>query len=155
MRDVCSARTRHGEGSFKSTTATRGSNKRTQFKLLQRKRFQSIYLQSLGAKATEFSRTARDLIYALTTRFSRGNSRKTDKSRRLRQDELLMNMPASNSFFAHLRSSREGQLLKDHLLNVSAITSWLAAKAGIPRVGALIGVAHAPPDSLCTRPRFT
>jgi hypothetical protein len=66
-----------------------------------------------------------------------------------------MNMPASNSFFAHLRSSREGQLLKDHLLNVSAITSWLAAKAGIPRVGALIGVAHAPPDSLCTRPRFT
>jgi hypothetical protein len=36
----------------------------------------------------------------------------------------------------------EGQLLKDHLLNVSAITSRLAAKAGMPRVGALIGLAY-------------
>jgi CRISPR-associated endonuclease/helicase Cas3 len=51
-------------------------------------------------------------------------------------------MPASSLFFAHLRSSREGQLLKDHLLNVTAITSRLAAKIGMPRVGALIGVAH-------------
>jgi hypothetical protein len=49
-----------------------------------------------------------------------------------------MNMPTSSSFFAHLRSPGEGQLLKDHLLNVPAITSRLAAKTGKPRVGALI-----------------
>jgi CRISPR-associated endonuclease/helicase Cas3 len=51
-------------------------------------------------------------------------------------------MSAANSFLAHLRSPGEGQLLKDHLLNVSAITSQLAAKTGMPRVGALIGLAH-------------
>jgi hypothetical protein len=49
-----------------------------------------------------------------------------------------MRMPASSLFFAHLRSPGEGQLLKDHLLNVPAITSRLAAKTGMPRVGALI-----------------
>ena len=53
-----------------------------------------------------------------------------------------MRMPASNSFFAYLRYPGEGQLLKDHLLKVSAITSRLAAKTGMPRVGALIGPAH-------------
>jgi CRISPR-associated endonuclease/helicase Cas3 len=53
-----------------------------------------------------------------------------------------MRMPASSLFFAHLRSPGEGQLLKDHLLNVSAITSRLAAKTSLPRVGALIGLAH-------------
>jgi hypothetical protein len=51
-------------------------------------------------------------------------------------------MSAASSFLAHLRSPGEGQLLKDHLLNVSAITSHLAAKTGIPRVGALIGLAY-------------
>jgi CRISPR-associated endonuclease/helicase Cas3 len=51
-------------------------------------------------------------------------------------------MSAANSFLAHLRSTGEGQLLKDHLLNVSDITSRLAAKTGMPRVGALIGLAH-------------
>jgi hypothetical protein len=49
-------------------------------------------------------------------------------------------MPAANSFLAHLRSPGEGQLLKDHLLNVSSITSQLAATTDMPRVGALIGV---------------
>jgi len=47
-------------------------------------------------------------------------------------------MPSTSSFLAHLRSPGEGQLLKDHLLNVPAITSRLAAKTGKPRVGALI-----------------
>jgi len=47
-------------------------------------------------------------------------------------------MPGANSFLAHLRSPEEEQLLKDHLLNVPAITSRLAAKTGKPRVGALI-----------------
>jgi hypothetical protein len=51
-----------------------------------------------------------------------------------------MRMPPASSFLAHLRSPGEGQPLKDHLLNVSAITSQLAAKTGMPRVGALIGV---------------
>jgi len=51
-------------------------------------------------------------------------------------------MPSTSSFLAHLRSPGEGQLLKDHLLNVSAITSRLTAKIGMPRVGALIGIAH-------------
>ena len=74
--------------------------------------------------------------------FSRGNSRNVDKSRCFFYGGLLMRMPASNLFFAHLRSPGEGQLLKDHLLNVSAITSRLAAKTGMPRVGALIGFAH-------------
>ena len=66
-----------------------------------------------------------------------------------------MRMPTANSFLAHLRPPGEEQLLRDHLLRVSAITSRLAAKTGMPRVGALIGLAHAPPDSLCTHPRFT
>ena len=51
-------------------------------------------------------------------------------------------MPPANSFLAHLRSPGEGQLLSDHLLGVSAIASRLAAKTGMPRVGALIGLAH-------------
>ena len=51
-------------------------------------------------------------------------------------------MPCANSFLAHLRSPGEGQLLRDHLLRVSAITSRLAAKTGMPRAGALIGLAH-------------
>jgi len=58
------------------------------------------------------------------------------------QDELLMRMPTANSFLAHLRPPGEGQFLRDHLLRVSAITSRLAAKTGMPRVGALIGLAH-------------
>jgi len=58
------------------------------------------------------------------------------------QDELLMRMPTANSFLAHLRPPGEGQLLRDHLLRVSAITSRLATKVGMPRVGALIGLAH-------------
>jgi len=66
-----------------------------------------------------------------------------------------MRMSAANAFLAHLRPPREEQLLSDHLLKVSAITSWLTAKAGILCVGALIGVAQAPPDSLCTHVRFT
>ena len=66
-----------------------------------------------------------------------------------------MSIPATNAFLAHLRSPGEEQLLRDHLLRVSAITSRLAAKTGMPLVGALIGLAHAPPDSLCTHPRFT
>jgi len=53
-----------------------------------------------------------------------------------------MRTPASNSFLAHLRPPGEEQLLRDHLLRVSAITSRLAAKVGMPRVGALIGLAH-------------
>ena len=53
-----------------------------------------------------------------------------------------MHMPAANSFLAHLGSSGDGQFLSDHLLKVSAITSRLAAKTGMPRVGALIGLAH-------------
>jgi hypothetical protein len=71
-------------------------------------------------------------------RFSGRNSRKTGTTMCLFQDGLLMRMPASSLFFAHLRSPGEGQLLKDHLLNVPAITSRLAAKTGMPRVGALI-----------------
>jgi len=51
-------------------------------------------------------------------------------------------MTAASSFLAHSRSPGEGQLLKDHLLSVAAITSRLAAKTGMPRVGALIGLAH-------------
>lgn len=66
-----------------------------------------------------------------------------------------MSIPATNAFLAHLRSPREEQLLSDYLLKVSAITSWLTAKVGIPCVGALIGLAHAQLDSLCTHPRFT
>jgi CRISPR-associated endonuclease/helicase Cas3 len=58
------------------------------------------------------------------------------------RDELLAHSPPPNSFFARLRSPGEGQHLKDHLLNVSAITSRLAAKIGMARVGALIGLAH-------------
>ena len=58
------------------------------------------------------------------------------------QNELLMRTPASNSFLAHLRPPGEEQLLRDHLLRVSEITSRLAAKVGMPRVGALIGLAH-------------
>jgi CRISPR-associated endonuclease/helicase Cas3 len=53
-----------------------------------------------------------------------------------------MRTPAVNSFLAHLRPPGEEQFLKDHLLRVSAITSRLAAKVGMPRVGALIGLAH-------------
>jgi len=53
-----------------------------------------------------------------------------------------MRTPASNSFLAHLRPPGEEQLLRDHLLRVSAITSRLAAKVGMSRVGALIGLAH-------------
>jgi hypothetical protein len=34
------------------------------------------------------------------------------------------------------------QLLMDHLSKVSWIASRLAAKAGLPRVGTLIGLAH-------------
>jgi CRISPR-associated endonuclease/helicase Cas3 len=45
-------------------------------------------------------------------------------------------------FLAHLGSSGEIQLLRDHLLEVSAITSRLATKTGMPRAGALIGLAH-------------
>ncbi len=60
----------------------------------------------------------------------------------LRQDGLLMRMPAANAFLAHLRPPGEEQLLRDHLFRVSAITSRLAAKTGMPRVGALIGLAH-------------
>ena len=51
-------------------------------------------------------------------------------------------MHAPSSFLAHLSLPGEGQLLRDHLLNVSTITSRLAAKTGMPRVGALIGLAH-------------
>jgi CRISPR-associated endonuclease/helicase Cas3 len=50
--------------------------------------------------------------------------------------------PPPNSFLAHLGSSGDGQFLRDHLLRVSAITSRLSAKTGMPRVGALIGLAH-------------
>ena len=60
----------------------------------------------------------------------------------LRQDGLFMSMPAATSFLAHLRSPNEGQLLKDHLLSISTITARLAAKTGMPRVCALIGLAH-------------
>lgn len=49
-----------------------------------------------------------------------------------------MSVPVASSFLAHLRSPGEGQLLKDHLLGVSAITSRLAAKPRMPRVGVLI-----------------
>ena len=49
---------------------------------------------------------------------------------------------AANSFLAHLRPSGERQSLCDHLLGVSAITSRLASKTGMSRVGALIGLAH-------------
>ena len=45
-------------------------------------------------------------------------------------------------FLAHLGSSGEIQLLRDHLLEVSAITSRLATKTGMPRAGELIGLAH-------------
>jgi CRISPR-associated endonuclease/helicase Cas3 len=69
-------------------------------------------------------------------------SRKTDTSIFSYRDELPVHSPPPNSFLAHLRPSGEGQLLKDHLLNVSAITSQLAATTGMPRVGALIGLAH-------------
>jgi HD superfamily phosphodiesterase len=60
----------------------------------------------------------------------------------LRQNGLLMRMPAANSFLAHLRPPGERQLLRKHLVRVSAITSRLAAKTGIPRAGALTGLAH-------------
>jgi CRISPR-associated endonuclease/helicase Cas3 len=53
-----------------------------------------------------------------------------------------MHMPPSDTFFAHLRSPGEAQLLTDHLLQVSRITSRLAAKIDMPRAGALIGLAH-------------
>jgi hypothetical protein len=55
-------------------------------------------------------------------------------------------MPGANSFLAHLRSPEGEQLLKDHLLNVSAITSRLAAKIGMPRAGALVDLANAAPE---------
>jgi CRISPR-associated endonuclease/helicase Cas3 len=58
------------------------------------------------------------------------------------RDELLEHSPPPSPFLAHLTPSGEGQLLRDHLLKVSAITSRLAAKTGMPRVGALIGLAH-------------
>jgi hypothetical protein len=58
----------------------------------------------------------------------------------LREGGLLMSMPGASSFLAHMRSPGEGQLLSDHLLNVSAITARLAAKTGMPRAGALIGL---------------
>jgi CRISPR-associated endonuclease/helicase Cas3 len=45
-------------------------------------------------------------------------------------------------FLAHLGSSGEVQLLRDHLLEVSAITSRLATKIDMPRAGKLIGLAH-------------
>jgi CRISPR-associated endonuclease/helicase Cas3 len=51
-------------------------------------------------------------------------------------------MPDASSFRAHLKSFGDGQLLKDHLINVSAITSQLAGKIGMPHAGALIGLAH-------------
>jgi CRISPR-associated endonuclease/helicase Cas3 len=53
-----------------------------------------------------------------------------------------MRMPSTISFLAHLRPSGEGQFLGDHLLKVSEISSRLAAKIGMPRVGALVGLAH-------------
>ncbi len=53
-----------------------------------------------------------------------------------------MSMPVASSFCAHLKPPGDGQLLKDHLLNVSAITSRLAGKIGMPHAGALIGLAH-------------
>ena len=53
-----------------------------------------------------------------------------------------MRMSAANVFLAHMRSPGEEQLLSDHLLNTSTITSRLAAKTGLLRAGALIGLAH-------------
>jgi hypothetical protein len=73
----------------------------------------------------------------------------------LKPRRMIKRISAANAFFAHLRSPGEEQLLCDHLLNTSTITSRLAAKAGMPRVGALIGLAHTQPDLLCTHPRFT
>jgi CRISPR-associated endonuclease/helicase Cas3 len=69
-------------------------------------------------------------------------SRKADTSMYSYRDELLVHASLPNSFLAHLRSSGDGQFLRDHLLRVSAITSRLAAKTGMPRVGALIGLVH-------------
>ena len=54
----------------------------------------------------------------------------------------LMRILAANSFLAHLSPLGEGQPLGKYLLRVSAITSRLAAKTGMP-LGALIGFAHA------------
>jgi CRISPR-associated endonuclease/helicase Cas3 len=57
-------------------------------------------------------------------------------------EKSLEHLLAADSFFAHLRSPGEGQLLRDHLLRVSVLTSKLAAKIGLPRAGELIGLAH-------------
>ena len=51
-------------------------------------------------------------------------------------------IPCASRTLAHMKSSGERQLLRDHLISVSAITSRLAAKTGMPRIGALIGLAH-------------
>jgi CRISPR-associated endonuclease/helicase Cas3 len=45
-------------------------------------------------------------------------------------------------FLAHLGARGETQPLREHLLEVSAITSRLATKIGMPSAGALIGLAH-------------
>jgi CRISPR-associated endonuclease/helicase Cas3 len=49
---------------------------------------------------------------------------------------------AFTDFFAHIKSPEEKQPLSDHILSVSAFTSRFAEKLGMPRVGALIGLAH-------------
>ena len=59
-----------------------------------------------------------------------------------RKQIAFLRMSDANSFFAHLKSPEKRQLLKNHLLNVSAITSRLAAKSGMRRIGALIGLAR-------------
>ena len=58
------------------------------------------------------------------------------------QDKTPAQSPTANPFLAHVKPTGESQLLSDHLLGVSAITSQLAAKIGMARAGELIGLAH-------------
>jgi hypothetical protein len=65
-----------------------------------------------------------------------------------------MSVPLVSTFRAHLKSPGDGQFLKDHRFNVSAITSRLAAKIGMPRAGALVDLVNTAPVQRCFHLRF-
>lgn len=69
-------------------------------------------------------------------------SRETDIPMCSHREELFIGLENASSFLAHLRAPGGEQFLRNHLLKVSAITSRLAAKIGMPLVGELIGLAH-------------
>ncbi len=67
-------------------------------------------------------------------------SRETDIPMCSHREELFIGLENASSFLAHLRAPGGEQFLRNHLLKVSAITSRLAAKIGMPLVGELIAL---------------